>query len=212
MLPVVTYALVAFGSLVSIVDPFSAVPLFLGLVGDQPKAVQRTAALRAALTCLLVLSAFGLAGAYIFSFFSITLAAFKIAGGVLLFGVALEMMRARTSETRSTKEERYEAETKGDVGLMPLGLPLLSGPGAIATVMVLAGKAGSLENRVAVHVAIVAVSLVSFLVLRSATFMARVLGQTGINVIGRIMGLILAAIAVQFIIDGAHEAFPRLAV
>jgi multiple antibiotic resistance protein len=208
MPPFATEALIAFGSVFSIVDPFSAVPVFLALVGDHPKKAQARTALRASLTTFCVLTAFGLAGNYIFSFFSITLPAFKIAGGILLFGVGLEMMRAKRSATRATHEEEIEAESKEDVGLIPIGLPLLSGPGAIATVMVLVGKAGTVHGRAAVFVAVFAVSLISFLVLRSAGFMSRVLGTTGINVIGRLMGLILAAVAMQFVIDGVHEAFP----
>ena len=93
--------------------------------------------------------------------------------------------------------------------MIPMGLPLLSGPGAIATVMVLVGKAKDVQERVGLHVAILAVSILTFLVLRSASFMARALGKTGINVIGRFMGLILAAVAIQFVIDGIREAFPR---
>ena len=208
MPPVVSYALLCFGSLFSIVDPFSAVPVFLGLVGDQPRKEQARTALRAALTTFCVLTAFGLAGGFIFNFFSITLPAFKIAGGILLFGVGLEMMRAKRSATRATPEEEDEAGTKDDVGLVPLGLPLLSGPGAIATVMVLVGKARSINERISVYAAIAAVSLIAFLVLRSAGLMSRVLGKTGMNLIGRIMGLILAAIAVQFVVDGVHDAFP----
>ncbi len=204
-----TYTLVCFGSLFSIIDPFAAVPVFLGLVAGQSKTEQGGTALRASLTCLAVLSAFGFGGSFIFGFFSITIPAFKIAGGILLFAVGLEMMRGKHSDTRSTKEERHEAETKEDVGMIPLGLPLLSGPGAIATVMVLVGKAKSLEERAGLHVAIFAVSVLTFLVLRSASFMARALGKTGINIIGRFMGLILAAVAIQFVIDGAREAFPR---
>jgi multiple antibiotic resistance protein len=206
----ITQGLVAFGSIFSIVDPFAAVPIFLGLVGDHPRRAQARTALRAALTCFLVLTTFGVAGSYIFSFFSITLPAFKIAGGVLLFGVALEMMNAKRSDTRATREEESEAETKSDVGLIPLGLPLLSGPGAIATVMVLVGKAESFDKRIGVYAAIFVVSLIAFLVLRSAGLMARVLGKTGINVIGRIMGLVLAASSMQFILDGLHEAFPKI--
>ena len=178
-------------------------------MGAQTRAEQGSTALRAALTCLLVLSSFGLAGSFIFSFFSITIPAFKIAGGILLFGVGLEMMRGKHSDTRSTKEERHEAESKDDVGMIPMGLPLLSGPGAIATVMVLVGKAKDVQERVGLHIAILAVSILTFLVLRSASFMARALGKTGINVIGRFMGLILAAVAIQFVIDGVREAFPR---
>jgi multiple antibiotic resistance protein len=206
--PIVSYALLCFGSLFSIVDPFAAVPIFLGLVGDQPKEEQARTALRAALTTFCVLTAFGLAGGFIFHFFGITLPAFKIAGGILLFGVGLEMMRAKRSETRATADEEREAGQKEDVGLIPLGLPLLSGPGAIATVMVLVGKASSMNERISVYAAILAVSLIAFLVLRSAGMMSRVLGKTGMNVIGRIMGLILAAVAMQFILDGIHDAFP----
>ncbi len=206
----ITYTILCFGSLFSIVDPFAALPVFLALVGDHPKSVQAKTAAQASLTCLAVLTSFSLGGAVIFSFFSISIPAFKLAGGVLLFGVGLEMMRAKQSDTRSTKEERHEAETKEEVGVIPLGLPLLSGPGSIATVMVLTGKAKTLELRASVHVAIIAVSLIAFLVLRSATYVARALGRTGINLIGRIMGLILAATAMQFVIDGAREAFPKL--
>jgi multiple antibiotic resistance protein len=202
------YAFVCFGSLLSIVDPFAAVPVFLGLVGGQPLRVQRVTALRASLTVFCVLTTFALAGSVIFQFFSITLPAFKIAGGILLFAVALEMMRAHHSDTRATAEEQNEAETRSDVGVIPLGLPLLSGPGAIATVMVLTGKATMPSQRIAVYLAIGAVALLTFLVLRSAGALTRVLGRTGINTIGRIMGLILAAIAIQFVIDGLREAFP----
>jgi multiple antibiotic resistance protein len=203
-------ALVAFGSLFSIVDPFAALPIFLALVGSNSKEAQSSTALRASLTCFAILTAFGLAGTVIFSFFSITLAAFKISGGILLFAVGLEMMRAKQSDTRSTKEERSEAESKDDVGIIPIGLPLLSGPGSIAAVMVLMGKATSWHHRAGVYIAIVAVSVSSFLILRSATLVSRVLGRTGINVIGRIMGLILAATAMQYVIDGVREAFPKM--
>jgi multiple antibiotic resistance protein len=202
-----SYIALSFGSLFSIVDPFTVVPIFLVLVGGQSHT---KVARQASLTCFCVLSAFALAGSIIFRFFAITIPALKIAGGILLFAVALDMMRAKPSGTRSTAEERREAESKDDVGLIPLGLPLLSGPGAIATVMVLAGKAHGHQERIGLHVAITAVSVVCFLVLRSATLMARALGTTGMNVIGRIMGLVLSAVSTQFVIDGLKEAFPRL--
>jgi multiple antibiotic resistance protein len=205
-----SYALVSFGSLLSIVDPFAAVPIFLALTGAMPRPAQAKTALRASATCFVVLTCFGLAGGFIFGFFGITLAAFKIAGGVLLFGVGLEMMRAKRSETRATTEEAIEAETKDEVGVIPLGIPLLSGPGAIATVMVLVGKTQAPAERAILFAAIAAVSVLSFATLYSAAFVARVLGRTGINVIGRVMGLILAAVATQFVIDGLREAFPAV--
>ena len=203
----VSYTLAAFGSLFSIVDPFAAVPIFLALVGSQPLPVQARTALRASATCFAVLTVFALAGGLIFSFFGITLPAFKITGGILLFGGGFEMMRAKRSATRGTNEEAREAETKDDVGLIPLGIPLLSGPGAIATVIVFVGKAHDLEQRACLFVAIGAVSAISLVTLRSAELVARVLGKTGINIVERVMGLILAAVATQLVIDGLHEAF-----
>jgi multiple antibiotic resistance protein len=207
----VTFTLLSFGTLLGVVDPFAAVPIFIALMESQPTAARSGTALRASATCFAVLTAFGLAGNFLFGLFGITLPAFKIAGGILLFGVGLDMMRARQSETRTTREEAAEAERKDDIGLVPLGLPLLSGPGAIATVMVLVGKARNLEERASVFAVVAAVSGVAFLVLRSADVVARMLGKTGIHVVGRLMGLILAAVAAQFVIDGIREAFPRLA-
>jgi multiple antibiotic resistance protein len=210
MSPLASFALLCFGSIFSIVDPVAAVPVFLALAGQQTLASQSRTALRAAITCFVVLTAFGVAGRLIFSFYGFTMGAFKIAGGILVFAVALDMVHAKPSEKRTTSEERAEAEGKDDVGLMPLGLPLLSGPGAIATVMVLGGKAQGLEQRVSIHVAIAAVSVLTFFILRSSVWVTRFLGRTGINIVVRIMGLILAAVAMQFIVDGALEAMPGL--
>src|SRR3984957_2236729 len=178
-----TYALLCFGSLMSIVDPFAALPILLDLTGAQDRDGPARPARVATLTCFLVLATFGVAGTFIFSFFTITIPAFKIAGGILLFGVGLEMMRGKQSDTRGTQEEKVEAEAKQDIAIIPMGLPLLSGPGAIATVMVLVGKARSWPQRFGVYAAIIAVSAVTFVVLRSAAIVARVLGRTGINLI-----------------------------
>ncbi len=205
-----TYAVLCFGSVFAIVDPFAAVPIFLAFTAGRTPPEIASVARRASLTCMLVLLLFAGAGSVILNFFSITLPAFKIAGGVILFAVGFEMLRARPSRTRSTEEERAEAQTKEDVALVPLGLPLLAGPGAIATVMVLSTKAGDLPHRAAVIACVIVVSIITFLVLRSASYVARWLGQTGINLIGRVMGLILAATAAQFVIDGVREAFPKL--
>lgn len=205
----VSYTLLVFGSLFSIVDPFAAVPIFLGLTGHMARAEQRRTARRAALTCFLVLSLFGLCGALVFKFFGVTLPAFKIAGGILLFGVGLDMMNAKASETRGTAEEQKEAQFKEDVGLIPLGIPLLSGPGAIATVMVLAAQAKSMAEHAAISAGVLIVSVLAYIILASSYFFAKVLGQTGLNVIARIMGLILAALAIQFVLDGLREAFPK---
>ena len=205
-----SYTVLCLGSLFAIVDPFAAVPIFLALTAGRAPGDMVSVARRASMTCMLVLLAFSAAGTIILGFFSITLPAFKVAGGIVLFAVGLEMLRAKPSRTRSTEEEQVEAQSKDDVAVVPLGLPLLSGPGAIATVMVLSSKAGDIAHRAAVIACVVVVSVSTFLVLRSAGWVARALGQTGINLIGRVMGLILTATATQFVLDGAREAFPKL--
>ena len=201
------FALVSFGSLFSIVDPFAAVPAFLALTAREPELERNRIATRAVLTTFAILSTFALAGAYVFSFFGITIPAFRIAGGVLLFGVALDMVKAQKSSTRSTQDELDEEH--GDIGIVPLGMPLLSGPGSIAAVMVLAARAHSFAERLTLHAVILLNALECLVVRRSAGLVARALGQTGLNVLSRLMGLLLAAVAVQFVLDGNHEAFAK---
>lgn len=198
-----------FPSLFSIVDPLAAAPMYLALVGDDERAHQKRTALRASVTMLLMLAVFATTGTLIFKFFGITIPAFRLAGGVLLFLMALEMMRAKHSEVRSTTEETDEAKTKADVGIIPLGIPLLSGPGAVASAMMWSSRAHGAGERVALYGAIAAVAVVTFVTLLFATRLVRLFGKTGINVITRIMGLILAATAAQFMIDGALEAMGR---
>ncbi|MGZ3417146.1 MAG: MarC family protein [Polyangiales bacterium] len=197
-------------SLLSIVDPLAAIPIFVALVAKEPKPEQRRTALRAVFTMAVMLMLFAVAGNAIFHFFGITVAAFKIAGGILLFSMALDMMRAHHSPVRSTPAETNEAVAKEDVGIIPLGIPLLSGPGAIATVMMWAARAKGPAQNAALYGSILIVALVtSVALLFSTTLLAR-LGKTGINVATRIMGLILAATAAQFVVDGWRESMHPL--
>ncbi|MDB4929132.1 MAG: multiple antibiotic resistance (MarC)-related protein [Myxococcaceae bacterium] len=210
MHPAVSFGLTAFTSLFAIVDPFAALPVYLALTAHESHEHRRGTALRASVTALSVLLVFAISGQVLFQFFGISIGAFKIAGGLLLFSVAFDMMNAQVSTTKSTPEENADASSRDDVGLMPVGIPLLSGPGAIASSMVLSARAHTMAEKGALLVAIAAVGLVSWVVLRSATRIARVLGLTGMNIIARVMGLILAAVAAQFIIDGLIAAFPAL--
>lgn len=200
----VVFALTAFSSLFAIVDPFAALPAFLALTGGEHESKRKGIALRASLTTILVLSTFALTGQLIFRFFGITIPAFKIAGGILLFTIALDMLRAKASKTRTTPAETEEGAHKEDVGVVPVGIPLLSGPGAIASVTLLSERAKALPERIGLLVAIVVIGFVTWIVLRSGDVVARVLGKTGLNLIARIMGLLLAAVAAQFVIDGVQ--------
>lgn len=196
-------------SLLSIVDPLAAVPVFVTLVAKDPRPEQRRTAMRAVFTMTVMLMLFAAAGNAIFHFFGITVPAFKIAGGVLLFSMALEMMRAHPSAVRSKPEEEKEAAEKQDVGIVPLGIPLLSGPGAIATAMMWAARAKTPADNAALYGSILIVGIVTLLTLVFSTTLLARLGQTGINIATRIMGLILAATAAQFLIDGVREALQR---
>jgi multiple antibiotic resistance protein len=195
-----------FPSLLSIVDPIACVPVYLALIGSEKRPEQRRTAARATLTALIVLCLFAAAGTAIFRFFGITVPAFKIAGGVLIFSMALEMMRAKPSSVRNTPEETSEAQHKDDVAIVPIGIPLLSGPGAIATAMMWSARAQDPAEKIAVYVSIALVTGITLVTLVFASNVVRFFGRTGINVISRIMGLIIAATATQFIIDGVREA------
>lgn len=210
MPPALTFGLTAFTSLFAIVDPFAALPVYIALTSRESIEHRRRTSLRASVTTLSVLLVFALSGQVLFQFFGISIGAFKIAGGVLLFAVAFDMMSAQVSSTKSTPEENADASSRDDVGLMPVGIPLLSGPGAIASSMVLSARAHSMADKAALLAAICAVALVTWAVLRSASRIAQVLGLTGMNIIARVMGLILAAVAAQFIIDGLIASLPIL--
>ena len=198
--------LLVFTSVLFIVDPFAVVPTFLAMTERDTPAQRRILAKRGAWTCAITLIAFAAGGSLIFKIFGITLGAFKIAGGVLLGLNALDMVQARRSQQRETPAEKAEGIQKEDIGIMPLGVPMLAGPGAISTVMVLAlGSKGPLLTA-AVYASIILTALISYLVLAAASLVERRLGQTGMRILTRLMGLVLCAIAVQFIIDGIKLA------
>jgi multiple antibiotic resistance protein len=196
-------------SVLFIVDPFATVPSFLAMTERDTPEMRRTLARRGAWTCAIALTAFGLGGSLIFKIFGITIGAFKIAGGVLIGLNALDMVQARRSQQRETAVEKAEGIQKEDIGIMPLGVPMLAGPGAISTVMVLALGSKSLITTIALYLSIALTAFISYHTLAAATLVERRLGQTGMRILTRLMGLILCAIAIQFVLDGIRLAFPR---
>lgn len=200
------FALITFTSVLFIVDPFAALPSYLAITADEtPEARQRTA-LRASVAMALLLTVFAAGGQWIFQAFGITLPAFRIAGGLILWFVAADMLQAER-KTRESSEELAEGQAKEDVALTPLAIPILAGPGAISTVMVLAGEARGFSHGIVVYAAILLTALVTWIVLRLGERVVVRLGQTGIRVVTRVMGLLLAAVATQFIVTGVQEAF-----
>lgn len=190
----------SFVTLFVVVDPIGVAVLFLGLAGSRPREERRSIARKAVLVSACVMAVFALLGSALLHHLGITLSAFRVAGGLLLFKIATDMVFAQRE--RETKEEEAEAMEKPDISVFPLAIPLLAGPGALAGVMILAG-AGGPAGQGAVYASIALVSLVAYISLVAADALFRVLGQTGINVITRILGILLAALAVQYVADGA---------
>jgi multiple antibiotic resistance protein len=200
------FALVTFTSMLFIVDPIAAVPTYLVITQDETRVERQHTARRACIAMTVLLVVFAATGTLLFRAFGITLPAFRTAGGLILWFVAMDMLRGER-RTQEGREELLEGQAKEDVAVTPLAIPMLAGPGAISTVIVLSGQAhGLLENGV-VYGSIVLTGIVSFLALRVGEPLLGRLGKTGIRVVTRIMGLILAAVAAQFVLSGVKEAF-----
>ncbi len=199
----VRFSLLALSSIFFLVDPFAALPTFLAVTAGADAPRRRAMARKASITAFVVLAAFALAGQYIFRLFGITLPAFEIAGGVILLLIGLDMLNAKRSPTQETGPEAAAAAEKEDAGIVPLGIPMLAGPGSITSVMVLVGQAQGHWSLVgAILGAIGVTALICFLVLGNSGRVAAVLGETGIRILVRIMGLLLVALAVQYFVNG----------
>jgi multiple antibiotic resistance protein len=201
----VRFSLLALSSIFFLVDPFAALPTFLAVTADQDNARRVRTARKASLTAFIILTAFALAGSYIFRVFGITLPAFEIAGGIILLLIGLDMLQGKRSPTQESRGETEAAATKDDAGIVPMGIPMLAGPGAITAVMVLVGQAQTPWQMAAILGAITVTAAVSFLVLGSATRVASAMGETGIRILVRIMGLLLVALAVQDFVNGLAD-------
>jgi MarC family membrane protein len=203
-----TDALNAFVVLFIVVDPIGVAWLFAVLTVGIELKQQRRMAILGVVFALVFMYLFFFLGDSVLNWMGISLAAFRIAGGILLFLLALEMVFARQSGLRSTTiGEQHEAEHKKDISVFPLAFPLLAGPGALATVMLMAGQIETITQRLTFSAVIFMVGVITMLALYMARPLSARLGETGANVISRLLGLILAALAVQFVIDGIKQSF-----
>ena len=205
--PLVRFSLLALSSIFFLVDPFAAIPSFLAITESADPPRRKRMARKGALTCFIVLTSFALGGQLLFKMFGITLPAFEIAGGLILLLIGLDMLQAKRSATQEATGETEEASLKEDAGIVPLGIPMLAGPGAISSVMVLVGQVPSLWHweMGAILGSIGLTSLVSYWVLAGADRVRRVMGETGIRILVRIMGLLLVALAMQFFVNGLTD-------
>jgi multiple antibiotic resistance protein len=194
----------------AILNPLGAIPIYLSMMTDRrPQTMDRTA-LKASVAVAVILTLAVWTGDSLLSFFGIGMPAFRIAGGLLVLLIAIAMFGAKTSPARHTEAEQAEGEAKNDIAVVPLAIPLLAGPGAISLAIVDAHQAGSLPDRIVFSVGIIGVAAIVWLVLRLAEPIGNRLGTGGLNIATRVMGLILAAMAVQFMADGMLELFPGL--
>jgi len=194
----------AFLTLFVVVDPVGIAPVFLGLVGERPRAEQKRIARKAVTVAGMVLFGFAIGGDWLLGKLGISIDAFRIAGGILLFRIAFGMVLAAPHQ-RETVEEEEEARSRSDVSVFPLAIPLIAGPGAMASLMILVGHAGSDTRQLAVVFAMTAAVLgLTWIALRLSAPLGRALGRTGVNVVTRVLGVLLAALAVQYIADGAR--------
>jgi multiple antibiotic resistance protein len=199
------FSLLAFSSLFAIVDPLAMVPVFLAMTPDDTPA-QRIRMARLACTVTAgVLLAFAVGGRFIFKLLGITLPAFQMAGSVILLLVALDMLRARRSAVQETSEEITEGAAKEDIAITPLAVPMLAGPGAITTCIILHNQAAGWPQRGAIYLSILLVALSAYVILRLSSAGARWLSPIALKIGTRIMGLLLAAIAMQFLINAVTE-------
>jgi multiple antibiotic resistance protein len=210
MADLTSFAVTTFVAIFAIVNPIGAMTFFVVLTRAYPKEVKKRVIERAILAATLALLIFALIGNYVFLIFGTSIPAFRIAGGILLFSIAFAMMQGERSRTQLTPQDRQEALEREAIGIVPLGIPMLAGPGAITTVIALMADATSpgLDTlRVVVILgSILGTMLASWIMLTYADVIFRRIGRMGAYAISRIMGLILAAIAIQFVILGIQGA------
>jgi multiple antibiotic resistance protein len=201
VMPETAFLITTFATLFVVIDPPGLVPLFIALTQGMDTAHRRRLALRACVIAFAILLVFGIAGDTILGFVGISMPAFRIAGGILLFLTALDML----FERRTQRREGQKAEHDHDPSVFPLATPLIAGPGAIASVILLVGQSGEGWGGVAAVLALVALMLVvTFVFLLASPPLERLLGRTGTVVITRLLGMLLAALSVQFVIDGVR--------
>lgn len=199
------FLITTFVTLFVVIDPLALVPLFMALTVGKSAQERRTIAIRACATATGVLTAFAAFGEAVLDFAGISMPAFRVAGGLLLFITALDMLFERRTKRRENQAEGAEEDDDQDPSVFPLAIPLIAGPGSIASVILLTGQSPGLQGLfvvVSVMITVIALSMFSFMI---SDRMERVLGKTAINVITRLLGMLLAALAVQFVLDGLRD-------
>lgn len=198
-------------ALLAVINPLGAIPIFITLTPGEDMVARQKIAKAASFSSTLILLLALFAGEWMLAFFGISVSSFRVGGGILILLMAISMLHAQLSPTIQTKEEAEESDRKQDIAIVPFSTPLLAGPGAISTVVLEAHKGSGVGHYASISLAIILVGACIWAALHLAPLISQRLGKTGINIFTRIMGLILAAIAVEFIANGLKGLFPTLA-
>jgi len=202
----IEFFILCVSSLFTVVDPLGNVPIFISMTEDYSPKERNIISLKAIFFSFIVLILFALLGEFIFSFYNITIHSFRIAGGLLLFKISLDMLESKRSRTKTTPKEEKEAEEKDAIAFTPLAIPLIAGPGSIATIMILASESNSNNDNFTIFFALILVLLITLLIFRISDIISKRLGRSGLRIMKRLMGLILMVISIEFILKGVKDS------
>ncbi|MDR9817489.1 MAG: NAAT family transporter [Candidatus Methanoculleus thermohydrogenotrophicum] len=212
MADLLSFALLSFSSIIIVVNPLAATLLFVSLTATMDRTTKLKIARDSSEFALVILLIFTFAGGWILQLFGISIEAFRIAGGLLLFGIGMDMVYAKTSRAQMTATEKYEGQDADDIAVMPLAIPMIAGPGAITSVIVLMNEAAGMGIAAIAVVPVAAATAIgiTYYMMRHSEIIVQRIGQREYRAVNRLMGMLLIAIAVQFIIIGLQTAFPVL--
>ena len=200
------FFILCFSSLFTLINPIGIVPIFISITQDYTKKERDIIALKAVIFSFFILVLFGIIGEVIFSFYNITIHGFRIAGGILLLKISFDMIESKRSRTKTTPKEEKEAEEKNEIAYTPLGIPLIAGPGSIASIMILSSESTNNNSIVSLIVALILVLLITFLIFKISKSLSKSFGKLGLRILQRIMGLILMVISIEFILRGIKDS------
>ena len=199
-----------FSSLFALVNPVGIVPIFISITEEYSTKEKNKIILNSIVFAFFVLLSFSLIGDLIFSFYGTTIHAFKIAGGIILFKISLDMVESKRSRTKTTPSEEKEAEDKKEVAYTPLGIPLIAGPGSIASIMILYSETnGDINYKIHLFTALICVLLITLFTFRVSKYLLKTFGKSGLRIMQRIMGLILMVISIEFIFQGTENIITK---
>jgi multiple antibiotic resistance protein len=212
MADLLSFALLSFSSIIIVVNPLAATLLFVSLTATMDRTTKLKIARDSSEFALVILLIFTFAGGWILQLFGISIEAFRIAGGLLLFGIGMDMVYAKTSRAQMTATEKYEGQDADDIAVMPLAIPMIAGPGAITSVIVLMNEAAGMGIAAIAVVPVAAATAIgiTYYMMRHSEIIVQRIGQREYRAVNRLMGMLLIAIAVQFLIIGLQTAFPVL--